>query len=110
MYNPSGQGDQLRPGAQGNASSRPLLGTINVIFAALGRIGSHPSRVIPVALLPVEDSNSELKRAKMEIRLALSFLDENKMGTIQPHDDVLVVILRIKRYDVKRVMVTKAVV
>ena len=46
----------------------------------------------------------------MEIRLALSFLDENKMGTIQPHDDVLVVILRIKRYDVKRVMVTKAVV
>ena len=27
------------------------------------------------------------------------------MGTIQPHDDALVITLRIERYDVKRVMV-----
>ena len=27
------------------------------------------------------------------------------MGTIQPHDDALVVTLRIARFDVKRVMV-----
>nr|XP_023918599.1 uncharacterized protein LOC112030145 [Quercus suber] len=58
-----------------------------------------------VARLTAEDFNSELKRARMEIRLALSFSDENKMGTIQPQDDALVVTLRIEGYNVKRVMV-----
>ena len=37
-------------------------------------------------------------------RLALSFSDEDKVGTIQPHDDALVITLRIEGYDVKRVM------
>ena len=57
-----------------------------------------------IARLSAEESNSELKRAKVEIQPALSFLDEDKMGTIQPHDDSLVVTLRIGGYDVKRVM------
>ena len=35
----------------------------------------------------------------------MSFSDEYKIGTIQPHDDVLVVTLRIEEYDVKRVLV-----
>ncbi|XP_065622799.1 uncharacterized protein LOC136064685 [Quercus suber] len=35
----------------------------------------------------------------------LGFSDEDKAGTIQPHDDALVVTLRIRGYDVKRVMV-----
>ena len=35
----------------------------------------------------------------------LSFSDEDKIGTIQPHDDALVVTLRIGGYDVKRVLV-----
>ena len=35
----------------------------------------------------------------------LSFSDADKQGTIQPHDDVLVVTLRIGGYDVKRVMI-----
>ena len=52
-----------------------------------------------------EGSNPEPKRAKMEVRPALSFLDEDKVRTIQPHDDALVVTLRIGRYDVKRVLV-----
>ena len=73
----------------------PPLGTINVIFAASGRIGSHPSRVMSIAQLLDEDSNSELKRAKMEVRLALSFSDEDKVRTIQVHDDTLVITLRI---------------
>ena len=58
-----------------------------------------------VARLLAEDSNFEPKRVRVEIRLALSFLDKNKMRTIQPHDDALVVTLRIGGYDVKRVMV-----
>lgn len=35
----------------------------------------------------------------------LGFSDVNKIGTIQPHDDALVITLRIGGYDVKRVMV-----
>ena len=33
------------------------------------------------------------------------FSDKDKIGTIQPHDDALVITLRIGGYDVKRVMV-----
>ena len=35
----------------------------------------------------------------------MSFSDEDKIGTIQPHGDALVVTLRIGGYDVKRIMV-----
>ena len=35
----------------------------------------------------------------------LSFSDEDMIGTIQPHDDALVVTLRIGGYDVKKVLV-----
>ena len=41
----------------------------------------------------------------MEIRSALSFSNEDKIGTIQPHDDALVVTFKIRGYDVKRVLV-----
>ena len=45
------------------------------------------------------------KRAKMGIPLVLGFSDEDKIGTIQPHNDTFVVMLRIGGYDVKRVMI-----
>ena len=45
------------------------------------------------------------KRARMEVRPVLSFLDEDKVRTTQPHDDALVIKLKIGGYDVKRVMV-----
>ena len=105
LYRPNGQGDKLRLGGQGNASLVPLLGIINVIFAAPGRNGSQPAKVMSVAWSPVGDPNSELKRARLEIRLSLSFSDEDKIGTTQPHGDALVVTFRIWGYDVKRVMV-----
>ena len=41
----------------------------------------------------------------MEARLALSFSNEDKVGTIQPHDNALVITLKIGKYDMKRVMV-----
>ena len=41
----------------------------------------------------------------MEIQSALSFLDEDNVGIIQSHNDALVVTLRIRGYDVKRVLV-----
>ena len=41
----------------------------------------------------------------MEARPALSFFDEDKVGTIQPRDDALVITLNIEWYDVKMVTV-----
>ena len=41
----------------------------------------------------------------MDVPLILGFLDEDKVGTIQPHDDALVVSLRIGGYNIKRVMI-----
>ena len=35
------------------------------------------------------------KRSRMKVWPALSFSDEDKVGTLQPHDDALVVTLRI---------------
>ena len=52
-----------------------------------------------------EDFNSNLKRIKTNVPLVLSFSNADKQRTIQPHDDGLVVTLRIGGYDVKRVMV-----
>ena len=42
-----------------------------------------------------EDLHSEPKKARIEVWPLLSFSDEDKIGTIQPHDDALVVILKI---------------
>ena len=90
---------------QGNAASKPPLGTINVIFAAPGRTGSCPSRVMSVSCYSDDECNSMPKKNKMNVPLVLSFSDADKQGTIQPHDDALVDTLRIGGFDVKRVMV-----
>ena len=45
------------------------------------------------------------KRVKINDPLVLSFSDADKQGTLSPHDDALVVTLRIGGYDVKRVIV-----
>ena len=58
-----------------------------------------------VARLSSGDLNQDLKRAKVELPLVMRFSDEDKIGTIQPHDDALVITLRIGGYDVKMVMV-----
>ena len=88
-----------------DASLRSSLGMINIIFTALGRISSCPFRVMSVARLFAKDNNPKSKRARMDIQPALSFSDKDKIGTIQPQDDALVVMLRIGGYDIKRVMV-----
>ena len=80
---------------------RPIL----VIFAAPDRTGSCLSRVMSVARLSSEDTSHESKRARVEQPLVIGFSDEDNIGTIQPHDDALVITLRIGGYDVKRVMV-----
>ena len=58
-----------------------------------------------VALLSSKDTNHVSKRVRVERPLVMGFSDKDKIGTIQPHDDALVITLRIWGYDVKRVMV-----
>ena len=105
LHHSSGQGNQTSSDSQKNAPSRPPLGTINVIFAALGRTGSYPSRVMSVARLLVDEDGSEPKRARILIQPTLGFSNEDKVETVQLHDNTLVVTLRIGGYDVRRVLV-----
>ena len=58
-----------------------------------------------VAHLSSKGINQEPKRARVERQLIMGFLDEDNVGTIQSHDDALVITLRIEGYDVKKVMV-----
>ena len=105
LHHSSGQRGQIDSGPRRDDFLRLPLGMINVIFATLGRIGSCPSRMMFVAQLPTEDHNSEPKRARIKIQLVLGFSNEDKIETIQPQDDALVVTLKIEGYDVKRVLV-----
>ena len=57
-----------------------------------------------VTRLPADDSVLEPKRPKVYPHPILSFFEEDKIGTIQPHNDALVITLRIGGYDVKKVM------
>ena len=58
-----------------------------------------------VARLSTEDGGREFRRPKKGSLLILGFLDKDKRGTIQPHDDALVVTLRIGGFNVRRVLV-----
>ena len=82
LHHSSGQGNQTNSNSRKNAPSRPPLGTINVIFAALGRTGSCPSRVMSVARLSADDGSLEPKRVKVLIQPTLGFSDKDKAGTI----------------------------
>ena len=93
LHHSSSLGGQTDTRLERENPSRPPLGTINVIFAAPGRMGSCPFRVMSVARLFPEDGSHELKRAKLDRSLVMGFSDEDKIGTIQPHDDALVIIL-----------------
>ena len=81
------------------------MGTIHVILATPGKTGSFPSRVMSIARLSTEDGERESKRSKKRNSPMLGFSDEDKIGTIQPYNDALVVMLRIGGFDVKRVLV-----
>ena len=95
LHHYSGLEGQANSGSQRDVPSRPSLGTINVIFVAPSRTGSCLSRVMFIACLSSGDINQEPKRARVERPLVMGFSDEDKIGTIQPHDDALVITLRI---------------
>ena len=95
LHHSSSQGNQTSSNSRKNVPSRPPLGTINVIFTAPGMTGSYPFRVMSIARLSADEDGSEPKRARILTQPTLDFSNEDKTGTIQPHDDALVVTLRI---------------
>ena len=105
LHHSSGQQGQANPESQGDNSLRPPISTINVILTAPRRTSSCPPKVTSMAPLSTEDNNRESKKAKKEASPVLGFSNEDKIETIQPHVDALVVTLRIEGYDVKRVLV-----
>ena len=58
-----------------------------------------------VAQLPAERDDWESKKEKKIALPVLGFLDEDKIETLQPYDDALVITLKIGGYDLKRVLV-----
>ena len=82
LHHSSGREGQSSSAFQGNAALKPPLGTINIIFAAPGRTGSCPSRIMSVSCYSDEDSNSMPKRIKTNVPLVLNFSDVDKQGTI----------------------------
>ena len=105
LHHSSGHQSRTHQEPQIDAALRPPVGTINTILAALGRTGTYPSRVLFVTQLPAEESQPEPKKAKRNSHPVLSFSEEDKVGTTQPHDDALLTTLKIGGYDVKRVTV-----
>ena len=105
LHHPSGQQGQANPESQGDTSLRPPISTINVILITPRRTNSCPPKVMSMAPLSTEDNNRESKKAKKEASPVLGFSNEDKIETIQPYVDALVVTLRIGGYDVKRVLV-----
>ena len=82
LHHSSGQGSQAGFESRRDTPSRPSLGTINFIFAASGRTGSCPFRVMSVSQLFLGDINQDPKRARVGRSLVMGFSDEDKIGTI----------------------------
>ena len=89
-----------------NDTPWPTLGTINVILARPRDDVMASSGVISmVGGFDLEARDQTPKRAKVMVPPSLSFFEEDKQGTLQPHYDALVVTVRIWGYDVRRVPV-----
>nr|XP_023921002.1 uncharacterized protein LOC112032476 [Quercus suber] len=105
LHHSNGHQGQTYQEPRRDTAMRQPAGTINVILVAPGRTGTRPSRVLSVTQVPAGESQFEPKRARRGFHPTLSFFEEDKDGTTQPHDDALVITLRIGDYDVRRVMV-----
>ena len=82
LHHFSNLGRQTNSQFEREAPLRPPLGTINVIFAAPGRTGLCPFKVMSVARLSFEGTNHESKRVRVERPLVMGFSNEDKVVTI----------------------------
>ena len=76
-----------------------------MIFATPRKTSSFSTRVMSTDRPFIEGLTPGSKRSRVDVQLALSFSDEDKVRTSQPHNDALVVTLRIGGYNMKRVLV-----
>ena len=53
------------------------------------------------------EEEASCKKARVSKQPIIRFSEEDKLGTIQPHDDALMVTLQIAGFDVKRVTVNQ---
>ncbi|XP_075670279.1 uncharacterized protein LOC142640065 [Castanea sativa] len=109
LAKPNGNQEQPDTRKYWGQAPQPSLGTINVILTQpRGDFGKLP-RVMTVQNKcgneDVEENHQTNKRLRSSVALTLGFSDKDKEGTFQPHDDALVVTVRIGGYDVKRVLV-----
>ena len=83
----------------------PPLGVIEVIYATPKGIAMTRRKGV-LAIMLVEDFlGKQPSKKKMKFtREPIAFDDDDLQGTIQPHDDALMVIARINGFIVKRVM------
>ena len=105
LHHSNGWQGQANIETRKDISLRPPIGMINVILTTPRRTSSCPSRVMSVSSPPIEHGDWEYKKAKKIASPMLGFSNEDKVRTIQPHDDALVVTLRIGGHDVRRVLV-----
>ena len=83
----------------------PPLGVIEVIHAVLRGMNAAGRRVLAVASTgDCSENQPPVKKMKSQLE-PIAFDDEDLEGTIQPHDDALVITARIGSFLVKRVMV-----
>ena len=84
LHHSSGQGSQANSESQKDIPSKPPLRTINVIFAALGRTRSCPSRVISVARLSSRHINQDPKRVRVELPLVIGIRMRIRLEPFNP--------------------------
>ncbi|XP_075663198.1 uncharacterized protein LOC142632734 [Castanea sativa] len=109
LAKPNGKQEQLDTRKYWGQAPQPSLGTINVILTQPRGDFGKSSRVMTVQNKcgneDVEENHQANKRMRSSVTPILGFSDKDKEGTFQPHDDALVVTVRIGGYDVKRVLV-----
>lgn len=77
---------------------------INVIFAAPRKDLGSINRVMTISpWSKVDEEGGPLTKIKLQEQPILEFSKANKERKIQPHDDALIVTMRITGFNVKRV-------
>ena len=84
----------------------PSLDVIKVIYAASkGTLVTQNKGVLAMVLIENCQDEQPFKKKLKFTREPIAFNDDDLEGTIQPHDDALVVTTRINGFTVKRVLV-----
>ena len=109
LHQPGGQVGRPEDAYQRDRVPRPALGTINVFATPRGNASSCLGVMSVASNSKLGDLSQMSKRAKVMAVPTLGFLEEDKGGTFQLHDDALVVTIQITGYNVRESLWTKEV-